>query len=143
MSGDAELEEHDERLRDRLMGAEFAVLNTIDTVAGLFISVASLLASLSPHVPRWFFVVIVCLCSITLLCVLLDFRFYRRAYDRMAFTPKRLLEDTAVAEAYSQHLETLKFQVRGERRWKRRRERACYISLVITVLLLLFIVVRY
>jgi hypothetical protein len=143
MASNDDLEEHDERLKDRLIGAEFAVLNTLATIAGLFISVASLLAALSPRVPRWFFVAIVCLCSVTLLCVLLDFRFYRHAYQRIAFTPKGVLQDPSAAHAYSDQLSTEKRQARLKRRWKRRRERLCYLCLAAAIVLLLTILVTY
>jgi hypothetical protein len=141
--GKDDLAEHDERLKERLINAEFAVLNTLATIAGLFISVASLLAVLSPRVPRSFFIVIVCLCSTTLLCVLLDFRFYRYAYKQMAFTPKDIFDDPAAADTYSDHLSTQKLEIRRRRRWKRRRERLCYLCLAATIGLLLTILIVY
>src|SRR5262245_43941036 len=119
---DDELNEHDERLKERLITSEFALLNTLASIAALFIGAASLIAALSPKVPRGFFLAIILLCVAVLMNVLLDFRFYRQAYEGMAFTPKDVGRDSAAGEAYSEKLDPVKLRVTSGRRWKRRRE---------------------
>ncbi len=143
MGNEDDLAERDERLKDRLLSSEFAVLNMLATIAGLFISVASLLAALSPKTPRWYFILIILLCSIILLCVLLDFRFYRRAYGGMAFTPKQALREPSAGETYTRQLAEQKRQVRSKRRWKRKREQLCYVCLALTIALFVIVASRY
>jgi hypothetical protein len=138
---DDELNEHDERLKERLIGSEFALLNTLANIAALFIGAASLLATLSAKVPRGYFLMIVLLCAIVLMNVLLDFRLYRRSYERMAFTPKDVRTNPAAAKAYSDNLERQKLQASSNRRWKKRREKLSYGCLLAVVIL--FIIVVY
>jgi ABC-type branched-subunit amino acid transport system permease subunit len=138
-----DLEAHDERLKDRLLNSEFALRNTLGTIGGLFISVASLLAALSPRIPRMYFVAIILLCSTVLVCVLLDFRFYRRGYQGIAFTPKHALRESAAVDAYCAELERQKQQTNAQRRWKNKREKLCYFCLATTVILFIIVVTRY
>ena len=140
---DDQLDEHDELLKERLLTSEFALLNTLAGIAGLFVGAATLLAALSPKVPRGYFLAIIILCSVVLFCVLLDFRLYRRSYESMAFTPKAVRNDLSAYEAYSKKLSLMKTQARLGRRWKRRRERLSYACLAIVVVLFIVIVYRY
>ena len=140
---DDELDEHDERLKERLITSEFAVLNTLASIAALFIGAASVVAALSPKVPRGFFIAIIFLCTAVLLNVLLDFRAYRRIYEHMAFTPKDVRSDPIAGQAYSKKLERLKLQATRARRWKRTRELASYLCLLAVVVLFFFMVCFY
>lgn len=103
-----ELYEYDQRLTERLVASEFALLNTLANITGLFIGAASLLATLSPQTPRGYFLAIIVLSAVVLICVVYDFRLYRRSYQGIAFTPKAIWGDPAVAEAYSSKLATQK-----------------------------------
>src|SRR6266496_3424324 len=114
---DDELDEHDERLKERLITSEFALLNALASIAALFIGAASVVAALSPNVPRGFFLAIVFLCAAVLTNVLLDFRFYRKVYEGMAFTPKDVRRNPAAGHAYSERLDRLKLRATSGRRW--------------------------
>ena len=140
---DDALEEHDERLKERLITSEFALLNTLANIAALFIGAASLIAALSPKVPRGFFLAIIVLCAGVLLNVLMDFRFYRRSYEGMAFTPKDVRTDPVAAQTYSEKLDRGKLQMRSGRRWKRRRERLSYVCLLAVLILFIIVVFHY
>jgi hypothetical protein len=140
---DDELQEHDERLKERLITSEFALLNALASIAALFIGAASVIAAFSPKVPRGFFLAIIFLCTAVLTNVLLDFRFYRRAYEGMAFTPKDVRRDPTAAQAYSERLDRAKLQASSGRRWKRRRERLSYACLLTVVVLFIVVVSCY
>lgn len=142
MADDA-LDEQDERLKERLITSEFALLNTLGSIAALFITAASLIAALSPKVPRGFFLAIIFLCVAVLMNVLLDFRFYRRVYQGTAFTPKEVRHNPAAAQAYSQKLDRWKLLASSGRRWQRRRQRLSYACLLAVVVLLIVVVWRY
>lgn len=143
MSNGDDLIEHDERLKDRLLQTEFALRNLLATISGLFISVASLLAAISPKIPRSYFIAIILLCSTVLFFVLLDFRFYRGAYESIAFTPKKALREPASADAYSAQLERQKQTTSKQRRWKQKREQLSYLCLGITIALFIAVVWSY
>jgi hypothetical protein len=139
----AELEEHDERLKDRLLQVELALRNLLASIGGLFIGAASLLAVIDPKIPRLWFVAVILLCSIVLFCTLLDFRFYRHGYQSIAFTPRDALRDPAKSDAYIQQLEASKQCAAKQKRWKKKREKLCYLCLAATILIFLIAIWRY
>jgi len=139
----ADLEAHDERLKERLLSTEVGLLNTLANIASLFIAAASLLAMLSPCVPRSYFLAIILLCTTVIACVLFDFRFYRRSYGSMAFSPKAALSDPSVAQEYLDELARQKARVRESRRWKKRREKLAYACLAIVVALFILVIWRF
>ena len=139
----AESEEHDERLKDRLLQVELALRNLLASIGGLFIGAASLLAVIDPKIPRLWFVAVILLCSVVLFCVLLDFRLYRQGYQSIAFTPRDALRDPAKANAYIEQLERSKKDASKKRRWKNKREQLSYLCLLATILIFLIAIWRY
>jgi hypothetical protein len=143
LMADDTLEEQDERLKERLITSEFALLNTLASIAALFIGAASVIAALSAKVPRGFFLAIILLCTTVLLNVLLDFRAYRRIFEGMAFTPKGVRRDPVAGQAYSEKLDRLKLRTISARRWKQRREKLSYVCLLTVVVLFIVVVYHY
>lgn len=140
---DDELPEQDERIRERLITSEFALLNTLAGIAALFIAAASVLAALSPKVPRGFFVAIIFLCATVLLNVLLGFRGCRQVFEGMAFTPKDVRRDPVAGQTYLEKLDRLGLRATSTRRWRRIREYLSYLCLLGVVVLFIVVVFHY
>jgi hypothetical protein len=118
---------------ERSLTCTLALWSTLAGIDGVFVSAASIVASFSNNTEPWLLFGILICCSISLLCLLLNFHSLRHLYRVLATPPPA---DESALKVFDAWIHEQKRQIPRRRCNCDRRENFCYFLLTITVVLI-------
>jgi hypothetical protein len=118
---------------ERSLTCNLALWSTLAGIDGVFVGAASIIASFSSSNEPWLLFGILVCCSISLLCLLLNFHSLRHGYRILAMKPPA---DPSAFQTHLAFLNKYKQRIPQRRRNCDYRENFCYFLLTITVILI-------
>ncbi len=121
--------------KERAMTCTLALWSTLAGINGVFVSAASIIAAVDGKTTFWVLVGILVCCSISLICLLLNFCSLRAMYRVLCTNPPT--NDSDAWDAYNISLKDARDKTSRQRQYCDWRENICFFLLAASILIIM------